>query len=69
MKGKYTVQDIEKGLNHLKKSCQALYVTFEIADLGRLEMKAVQSDGNSVTVIVFDESTAKMPEVTRTERL
>lgn len=67
--GKYTVKDIEKGLDYLKKQCQAVYVRIEFDELGRLYMHGNALDGNAIKIIIYDESTTKMAEVTRTDRL
>ncbi len=66
---KYTIGDLEKGIDFLKKKCQAVFVIIDIDELGRLLLKGSDITGNMITVVVFDESTQKMPEVTRTERL
>lgn len=66
---KYTIKDIEKAINFLKKNCQSEIVAFEFDERGRLLLKASDLAGNAVTVIVFDEAAAKFPEITKTERL
>lgn len=66
---KYTIKDIEKGIEYLKSNCSAVYVIVEIDQLGRLELKGSDIAGNRITIIIYDEATTKMPEVIRTERL
>jgi hypothetical protein len=67
--GKYTIKDLDKALDYLKKQCQNEYVRIEIDELNRLYMHGSDLSGGSIKIIVYDESTAKMPDVTKTERL
>lgn len=69
MRHKYTIADIEKGIEFLKKHCMAVYVELEFDELGRLTLRGGDLAGNRVLITIFDESTNKMPELTRTERL
>lgn len=66
---RYTIADLEKALAFLKKEGQTMYVQIEIGELGRMIINSGDMSGNRVTITVYEESTAKMPDVTRTERL
>lgn len=66
---KYSINDIERGVDFLKKKCQATYVILEIDELGRLKLKGSDISGNIVTITIYHEETQKMPDVTKTERL
>lgn len=66
--GKFTIKDIEKALDFLKKAGQ-IYVRVEFDELGRLCMHGSDIGGSAVKITVFDESTQKMAEIQRTERL
>jgi hypothetical protein len=66
---KFTISDIEKALNYLKKNYSAAYVVIDFDERDRMLMKATDMSGNAVVITIFDESTAKFPELSRTERL
>lgn len=69
MSEKYTIKDIEKGIEFLKKHCAAVYVEIDFDERGRLLMKGGDLSGNRILITIFVEEAQKMPELTRTERL
>ena len=66
---KFTITDIEKAIEYIKKHCHAEYIRLEFDERNRLLIKATDLGGSSITITVFEESTQKMAEVTRTDRL
>ena len=65
---KYLTKDLDKALALLHKMSQ-VYVALEIDPLGRLLLKASDIANNTIVITIFDESSAKFPEINRTEPL
>lgn len=61
---KYSIKDLEKALEHFKKQEFAMSIRLEFDHLGRILLRA----GDSL-VTIYEESSSKYPEVTKTQRL
>lgn len=69
MKNKFSIKDIEKALKCIKDQ-GAMDAVLKLDEMGRLlVVLPVDKNGHTIEVIVYHTESAKMPDLTKTERL
>lgn len=66
---KFTIKEIEKAMDYLRKECAAELVSLEVDHQGVLILSGVSIGGDAVTIKIYNDQVNSFAKVTKTERL